>query len=370
MATGVGVVMRFELLGVGTGIQFDHLLHAHSHTLYFGWAGLGVLTLAIGLLSAPSVALVRTAAFLALLLPGIFIGFLAFGYNPVTIAISTVVMCGWYVAAWQWWRRARTLTGLDFSYLRAGIAYLVGSSLGIWALAFLQATGTGTGLSETLAIHAFLLGFAWFVVLSIIGLIAALAPGLGLELDEASLRRALIWWVPLAIVTFPLGVVGGPEVDWLGPLARVAGIALVYPAWLLVRGLWVGAIGSPLRVSWRIVAVWFGAAALATAAAGVFGSQVLIAAGRQGVVIYLHVLLVGFVSTSLFTLLANPSGRVLGAHHLALAVMVAGLGLAGLGRVRPGFWMAGVGAIGLWIVGIRAVNSIGAGVSDRVPYPE
>jgi hypothetical protein len=353
VATGLGVIMRFELLGFGTGVEFDHLLHAHSHTLYFGWAGLGILILAIGLLPTWSAAHLRTAMFLALLLPGILFGFLAFGYNPVTIAISTLVMLGWYLAAWQWWRDARALTRLEFKFLRAGFGYLLGSSLGIWTLAFLQASETGTELSETLAIHAFLLGFAWFIVLSVVGLIVAHAPRLDLKLDEAALRRALFWWIPLAIVTFPLGVVGGPEVDWLGPVARVAGIALLYPAWLFARSLWTGAAANTLRASWRMVATWFGGAALATAAAGVFGSEILRAAGRQGVVIYLHVLLVGFVSASLFTLLTEVDlQRTLKAHHLSLGLMILGLIAVALGWMDTGYWLAALGAVGLWLTGL------------------
>ena len=290
---------------------------------------------------------------MGLLLPGVFLGFLAFGYNLLTIAISTLVMFVWYVAVWQWWRRSRGLRGLDFAFLRAGFAYLVASSLGIWSLAFLQATGKGTALSEALVIHAFLLGFTWFMVLSIIGLILARSSRLGLVLDHSRLRRALFWWVPLAIVTFPLGVVGGPEVEWLGPPARVAGIALLYPAWLLVSTLWAGASAGPLCFSWRVVAGWFAGAAATTATAGVLGSGVLLAAGRQGVVIYLHVLLVGFVSTSLFALLTDrTSGRVLGAHHLALGVMVIGLTVAALGWTQPGFWVAALGSAILWLAGL------------------
>lgn len=345
--------MRFELLGFRTGIDFDHLLHAHSHTLYFGWAGLGVLLLAIDLVPASNKNLLRTAALLAILLPGVFVGFLSFGYNPATIAISTLVMFGWYLAVVQWWRRSRAISNLDFVFLRVGFAYLVGSSLGIWALGILQATGTGTNLSETLAIHAFLLGFAWFLVLAVVGLILGHSPHLGLRLDHFKLRRALFWWAPLAIVTFPLGVVGGPEVSWLGPLARAAGIALLYPGWLFARALWDGAGPTSLRISWRLAAVWFGVAAAATASVGVLGSDVLQAAGRQGVVIYLHVLLVGFVSASLFALLARGGvRRALGAHHGALGLMISGLALAALGWVEPGFWVAALGSVGLWLAGL------------------
>lgn len=35
-ATAIGVMMRLVFVGLDTGLPFDHLLHAHSHTLYFG----------------------------------------------------------------------------------------------------------------------------------------------------------------------------------------------------------------------------------------------------------------------------------------------------------------------------------------------
>lgn len=368
VSTALGVVMRFELLGFNTGLPFDHLLHAHSHTLYFGWAGLGALLAMIDLLPGESRNLRRTASFLALLLPAILLGFLALGYHPVTIAISTVVMFGWYLAAWLWWRQARRVgAGLHYRFLAVGVLYLVASSLGIWVLGFLQATDRGTVLSESLAIHAFLLGFAWFLVFSVVGLLLARAPELGIEVDEDSLRRALAWWAPLALVTFPLGVAGGPEVAGLGPLARVAGLALLYPAWLWARTLWRSVGPGPRQRSWRLVSMWFAMASLSTAAVAVAGTDALLAGGRQGVVIYLHVLLVGFVTTSLFALLAGSGPRVLATHHLGLAAMVGGLAMAALGWVTSGFWVAAIGSVGLWGAGVWALGPTSAdpGVERR-----
>lgn len=359
IATGLGLVMRFELLGWRTGVPFDHLLHAHSHTLYFGWAGLGVLVMAARALGPHSAALDRTMLFLALSTPAIFLGFLALGYHPVTIAISTVVMLAWYLAIWLWWREAREARGLGFTYLRVAFAYLVASSLGVWVLGVLQGTGAGTPLNETLAIHGFLLGFAWFLVLAVVGLITLNSGRWGLALDDRVVRRALSWWAPLAILTFPLGVIGGPEVSWLGPAARLSGLALVYPAWLWVRALWQAAPSGAWGRSWRLVSAWFAVAATATAVVSAGGTPALGWAGRQGVVFYLHVLLVGFISTVLFALLTDkPPVRRFDAHHLALGVMVAGLTMASAGLFVVGLWVAAVGGVALWAVGVGLTSLV------------
>lgn len=353
IATGLGVLMRLDLLDWRTGVPFDHLLHAHSHTLYFGWAGLGVLVMAARALGTHGPALTRTMLFLALSTPAIFVGFLGLGYHPVTIAISTVVMFAWYLAIWLWWREAREARGVGFRFLRAAFGYLVASSFGVWVLGILQGTGTGTTLSETLAIHGFLLGFAWFLVLGLVGLITINSERLGLALDDQVVRRALSWWVPSAILTFPLGVVGGPEVTWLGPAARLAGLVLVYPAWLWVRVLWQAAPFGPSGRSWRLVSVWFAVAATAMAAVSAVGTPGLSWAGRQGVVFYLHVLLVGFISTGLFALLTErPRVRLFDAHHLALGVMLAGLAMASAGLFVAGMWVAAAGGVTLWVVGM------------------
>lgn len=353
VSTGLGVVMRFELLGLGTGLPFDHLLHAHSHTLYFGWAGLGVLVGAMRLLPGTSKGLRRTAILLALSIPAVFFGFLGLGYHPVTIAISTVVMFTWYLAAWLWWREAKTLSGVEISMLRAAFGYLIASSLGIWVLGILQASETGTALSEALAVHAFLLGFAWFLVLAVVGFITVNSRHLGLRLDNDLVRRALTWWAPVAIFTFPLGVSGGPEVAWLGPAARLAGLALLYPAWIWTRALWQAAPPGGRGWAWRAAAIWFGAAAVSTAVVSIAGTGALSAGGRHGLVLYLHVLLVGFISASLLTLLpARTSYGLVNAHHVTLGVMIGGLALAMAGAVMPGLWLAAVGAVGLWGVGV------------------
>lgn len=369
VSTSVGVVMRFEFLGLNTGIPFDHLLHSHSHTLYFGWAGLAILVLATDSLPARTRTLRWATIGIAVSMPPMFIGFLYLGYHPVTIAISTVVMLLWYATAFEWWRAARTMKGAGVRLLRGALGYLVASSLGIWVLAFLQASGVGTPLSEGLAVHAFLSGFAWFMILGIAGLVVSRYDNAVPRLGPGATSRAGVWWVSLAWITFPLGVSGGPEISGLGPLSRIAGILLLYPAWLWVRSVWSAAGRGGQGRLWRASAAWFALPALGAAAVGIGGSALLDVVGRQGVVIYLHALLAGFVTT-VIVLLATASvpQRFLQLHSVALAVMLVGLGLLVFGEHSIGSSLAAWSALALWLAGIgwaRPLLGMPSGVSPE-----
>jgi hypothetical protein len=358
-ATLVGVVMRFELVGAGVGAPFDHLLHAHSHTLYFGWAALGAL--AGGMPTFPRVTptLGRTAIGLVVGVPLLFVGFLVVGYSPVTIAVSTLVMVGWYLAAASWWRQTAGLDRTATVAFRGGLVYLVASSLGVWVLAALRAGGGGTTLQEGLAVHAFLVGFGWFFVFAVVGLLVQHAERLGLRLDVASVQRSLRWWLGLAWITFPLGVDGGPEVGGLGSAARLAGILLIVPGARWVWTMWRGAMPGPTRALHRLAAMWFGLATVGAAGAAVFGTPALVAAGRQGIVIHLHALFVGYVTSSLVLVLTDAApNRALRLHHIGLSVMLVALALVPLSDPEPGLWMAAAGATVLWLAGVGWARAI------------
>lgn len=351
-ATLLGVWMRFELIGISFGPDFDHILHAHSHTLYFGWAALGLLAAASPAFQRVTMPMRWSIVALVLAIPLLFFGFLATGYHPFTIAVSTGVMAAWYVVAIAWWRQLSHMQKRVSLAFRYGLLYLAASSIGIWVLAIIQASG-GSAFAEELAIHAFLLGFGWFFVFMVVGAIILHRHRLGLSLDPRVVAPILHFWAVAAWATFPLGVVGGPEVWVLGPIARVAGLAVVVPGVWWVSLLWRVADPGPMQLLHRLAALWFGVATVATAVVASLGSSVLLAGGRQGVVIYLHALFVGFVTPLLATLLSHRLPIVaLRVHHAALGVMLIGLSVVAVGYHQTGMWMALVGAVALWLAGV------------------
>src|SRR5690606_23892286 len=199
------------------------------------------------------------------------------------------------------------------------LAYVLVASAGIWVLAIVQATGRGDTIAVDLAVHAFLSGFAWAMVIGT----AALTERMGL-IDANSNRAAIRGWAAVAWILFPLGVVGGPEVPGLGWAARAGGILVLYPTWLWLRGAWDGAAGDTHRLALRAAAASLAAAVAGLAAVAIFGSPLLGFVGRQGVVFYLHALLLGGVSTVLIRYLGDGLGERL---RPSLLVHVFGVGL-------------------------------------------
>ncbi|MFP5331994.1 MAG: hypothetical protein ACLGHX_06520 [Acidimicrobiia bacterium] len=352
-ATAVGVLMRFQLAGVPIPGRFDHLLHAHSHTLYFGWG-------ALGLLAAAGVGRVGSgwAALLAgLLLIPLGVGFLVVGYAPITIGISTILMIVWYVVAWRWWKHTAPTSAAGLA-IRGGIAYLVGSTIGIWFLAVAQALDLGR-IAEQLGVHGFLSGFGWFFVMGVTGVVLTDPSRFGLAVDVERARRVLMGWMALGWLVFPLAVPGGMSVPVLGWLARSAGVLLVVPTLVWAQLLWCHVQSGPFRAIIRWSAAWLTIGVSALGAVAIGGDDVLAMAGRQGVVVHLHALFVGYVTPLLALALASTPTRALLVHHLALAAMLGGLTLVMGGVVSLGMWVAAVAAGGLWLAASRWGSSIG-----------
>lgn len=82
------------------------------------------------------------------------------------------------------------------------------------------------------------------------------------------------------------------------------------------------------------------------------------AGGRHGVVLYLHVFLLGFVTTALFVVLGT-SDAVLAVHVRGVTVLLGGLALAVVGLTSVGLTVAALGAVLAWVAGFRRLVTEG-----------
>lgn len=348
LATTLGLLIRFAVLVPMPWLPIAHAIHAHSHTLYFGWLGLAILVLAFQLVEEAGRFHRILFGTIAVLSVCAFGTFLHGGYAGPSIVVSTLFLFVWAVAVVRWWRAARGRSGLAFSYLRVAMAYLVIASLGAWARVVVLAMKVADPLPGKLAVFAFLLNFAWFFVFAVVGLLVAWAPKLGLRFDERLLRRHLAFAAPIAWVTFPLGVVGGAEFGLLGAVARWAALLLIIPGGLLAWALWKAARGAPARLGGAVgwLALWY---ALKTAmeAAGAFGLSDRAVAARHPAILYLHVFLLGFVTLALLLPVLHELGRAPGRlvffHCGGIVVLAVGLVILG----GPTF---GITAFGPWLM--------------------
>ncbi|MCC6333737.1 MAG: hypothetical protein IT380_07095 [Myxococcales bacterium] len=348
LATGLGLLLRLALVVPVPFLVFSHALHAHSHTLYFGWAALALFTLFFERVGASDAAVRRALWLVVAVSLATFVAFLHSGYGRPGVLVSASSLGVWGVVVTLFLRRARGRRELDVAWLRVAAWYVVvavGAALARVALLVTKQDA----LWGQLAVAAFLTTFAGFFLFGLVGLFARFLAERGAPLDERLLRWQLWWMTPLTALTFPLGVPGAMQTP-LGPLSRVAAVALVVPAALWVANLWSASrhLASTVRLVVRSVAVaWALKAILETGAA--FGLTALAASSRHAVILLLHLVLLGVVSAALLLLLGQRLGRpspgALLVHQFGVAVMTAGLLLV-VGATTAG-WPGG--RLGLWL---------------------
>ncbi len=345
LATGLGLLLRAAFVTpLLSWLPFGKALHAHSHTLYFGWVGLAVFALAFDRLGPLGRAERWALGLIHAISLASFVAFLHGGYARPAIIVSALSLGVWLYAAGLLARRLRGKEGVGFAYLRVGLVYLALAVVGALSRVGLLVAGVKDARLGQLTVFAFLHCFAWFFVFGVIGLLVLHAPALGVHFGERPLRRQLKWMGALAWLTFPLGVVGGSE-GALGWVARAAALGLVYPGLLWVRTLLQAARPAerPVRAALQWVALWFLLKVLMEGAGGL-GLAELATRLRHPAILFLHVLLLGVVSGGLLLPLLLQMGRRplprlgLHLHHGGLAVMSAGLGLS---AAAPAGWLPG-----------------------------
>lgn len=371
-STALGLLLRVSTLLPVPGLVFPFGVHAHSHTLYFGWAGLALFTLGFRAVGAAGGAERAALGAIALVSAATLPAFLAGGYGPAGMAVSGASLGVWAGAAGLLWRRLRGRPGVEASFLRASLVYLALALLGAVARVALVVADRVAHVQApelaALAVFSFLHNFAWFFLLGTAGLVVGAARRQGARFDEARLARVCRGVSLLAWATFPLGAPGG-DAGWLGAGARVATAAL-----LVFWGLWVHALvrgARDARPGWRaplrLLAGW-GALQGALSAAGVAGLAGEAVAQRHPAILFLHVLLVGSVTLGLagplLDALGRPARRGLALHTAGLAAMVAGLGAlsaAGFGLL-PGALVGPAVRGGLLLATLSGVPLVLAGV--------
>lgn len=333
LSTSLGVLLRVFFLAPFSYPVFGNAVHAHSHTLYYGWGALGLFALVLGRSRADRALLAGITGISA----ATFVSFVHGGYWVPSIVISALSLLLWPAGATLVFRRLRGESSLSASYLRASMVYILLASVGAALRAVFMATDA-SAFAKSLAVFAFLHDFAWFFVFALLGLLLRIAPRLGLRLDERLLRWHFLVTIPLAWLGFPLGVPQGTE-GILGAVARLATLALLVPGLLAAVALWKAGEGGrdAPRLALRWLAIWL-ALDVVLAALGAAGLAELALRSRHLAVLYLHVRLLGFFSLGLMFCVFARMGQLpraaftpgLWLHNLGLLVMLAGLALGGL----------------------------------------
>lgn len=336
LASLTGLFFRgAQAWGWDLGASLVNVRHAHSHLMFFGW-----VTPALLLLMAQSRAKLARRAIsrstLVTLGVALLLGltthplFLRFGYEPVAIGGARLplaaIACGlavlaWYAFAFVWWRERRGVprTGATIAWDLA-LVVLVISTLAVWPLSVLRPLGLDPSRWIPILLHAFLDPFSeGWLVLALLGLAHA-------ELSAPARSPALIVLAVTAPLAFAFGVPRGLLPEGMLIVAHIASIF-----WAVALLAQLDALRRGAR-SWR----WRVPLALGALAAGAkivagFTPFIHWSAAHGMRLLYLHVLLFGFVSLGVL----GAARAALGARAVAALPMIQVAALAVIASLLP-----------------------------------
>lgn len=338
------------------GLMFKNVLHAHSHVAYSGWASLalmgGVYSVLPRLTGRPLAGegwariqlwIISVATVIA------FFGFGVVGYQPFTIIVGSVLNLMWYshvVLVWLNLHRIPRPLSFAAGAIALSTAYLFLASMGTLLATAVRSSGLENELLKNAGVYLFLHNFVdgWLII-GLLGLVAAASPALAERLDTGA-GRALLR--ALGLLTAPSFLV------WLQPYGLSGSLLSLG---LLAHSLTLIPYAALLVLTaqaYRGQAARFGAAFPFLVAAWFFflarvGMQFFTVAAphslawgqyRQLFIGYLHNELLGVVTGALMGLTylwAVRPGRLARAHLVGYvagaAAMIASLLGAGLAEV-------------------------------------
>jgi len=368
LAAITGVLYRFGLLGhLPFDVSLQHIRHAHSHLMFFGWA-VPVPLYAL-LLQVSSVHPANQTALRLMKgsLAGIFIFgllsypfFLMYGYLPVPIGNSSLpfsvifsglVMIGWYGYLWGYYlMRTQIKQHVSTVWFETALVMLFISSLGAWGVAVFQSVAPGNRLLAEALTHFFLSSFTeGWVVLVILGL---LIRQLQVNMNEFPFSPQL----PAGLVavgaplTFPYGISEQLLSPGLLLTARIGG--LLVSAGIILSLVPLFRNGRKPGPLWRWPVIFIVLKVLMQIAGSIIPSTFWFSDPMLRV-FYLHVLLLGAMTTGFVAWihqLADVNNRYFSLVLTSIVIVL--LSLAMMTRMWPAEWS------GAWLFYLAAGASV------------
>lgn len=354
LAAITGVFYRFGLLGrLPFDFSLQHIRHAHSHLMFFGWAVPVPLYALLLRVSSDHPANQSALRLMKGSLAGIFIFgllsypfFLMYGYLPVPIGNSSLpfsvifsglVMVGWYGFLWGYYLvRTQVKQHVSAVWLETALVMLFISSLGAWGVAVLQAAAPGNRLLAEAMTHFFLSSFTeGWVVLVILGL---LIRQFRIKMYEFPLSPQLLaGFVAVgAPLTFPYGISEQLLTSGMLLAARFGG--LLVSAGIVLSLVPLFRNGRKLGPLWRWPVIFILLKVLMQTAGSIipttfwFSDPILR-------VFYLHVLLLGAMTTGFIAWIhqmAEANNRYFSLVLISIVIVL--LSLAMMTQLWPAEW--------------------------------
>ncbi|WP_372906196.1 hypothetical protein [Rhodohalobacter sp.] len=312
VAAFTGFVYRWGLIGGDIlGLRMSNVRHAHSHLMFFNWVTpVPLVFMARHLMkTAPEAYSSLKWCITVIILIGFasYPFFLIYGYHPVQIGTAnlpfSVMLSGLVMIGWYWFGliylkyRNKADSSLSQLFYDGALVMLVVSSLGAWGVAVAQFGNIDNNLISGALTHFFLTTFTeGWCVLAAIGIFYDLSEkNYSLPVDKNWLIAPIVLGAPLM---FPFGLsvdLLNESLLWTAKFGSLlVGIGLGINLWYMAR-----ALPSRNKVIWLFVLAML-ALKVTIQLSAVFLPETLWL-GQHGLrVLYLHLMLLGFVSTLFF----------------------------------------------------------------------
>ncbi|QZA33174.1 hypothetical protein [Hydrogenibacillus sp. N12] len=308
----LGTILRLKLIfPLFPDLPYIHLLHAHSHIAFLGWANVALMALII-FFSFPEQG-ERLYAFkpffwsLWFINSGLVLAFLAQAYGPISIAFSTlsVVLSVWFAILYFRHHTVSKTSRMAVRFVSTGVILYVSSAVGLVMVALSMAAKIGgEGLFHAGVYFYLHSQYNGWMIFSLLGTLLLFLHEQGIAPDE---RRLRLSWLLLMSGFLPSYL---PQIHFLNlPGWLIAlGVLGTFGSWLGVFLFWRETFSHMLRslhVPWlRMLFLYFVAAIMMKYGLEGIGSFPIVAAmietNRPIIIGYLHLTLLGVVSSYIF----------------------------------------------------------------------
>ncbi|MCE7992117.1 MAG: hypothetical protein HEP71_09055 [Roseivirga sp.] len=301
----IGALMRLQVYDPLIKVNYQYLLHTHSHVVLLGWI-FNALIAAVHYMmfrEEKGKKYFRLFILFQVSVTGMLLSFPFQGYAAVSITFSTLHILLSYIWAVWTWKKSKALSKTAGAFVRWGLFYLCLSTLGPFSLGPIIATG-GTGsdwyyMAIYFYLHFFYNGAVIFILLA---MLFWFLDDLKIKYDEAlslaslklmniscilGLLLSALWMKPHWVVYVIAGIGGLVQVLAIIPLARL--IKPIFQQQLIP-------VSGPARTLLKVVILAFMLKVVLQAISAVPAIAELASQVRYYTIGYLHLVFIGLVS--------------------------------------------------------------------------
>lgn len=305
MSGAIGLFMRLQFFQPANGVNYQFLVHTHSHVVLLGWVFNAIIAGIHLMLFRNSISKRQIVLYLLfqITILGMLGSFPFQGYATVSILFSTThILLSYMWVAWIW-RKTNELEQKAGGFIRWGLFYLLISTIGPFSLGPIIASG-GSGSDLYFMAIYFYLHFLYngFFIFTLFGMLFWLVAKKNLALETTRTNQFLKLMNISCILTLFLSVL------WMKPhysiyiLGGVSGIVQILAVLLLVgifRSQWtlfLRQISKQSRILVSIALMGFGLKVILQLLSAIPSIADLAYNVRNYIIGYLHLVFLGIVT--------------------------------------------------------------------------